>query len=43
MVTEVGLESVDEEIDCLKFKLREGDIMQFVEILQLFDEKLLEE
>ena len=40
---EVGLESVDEEIDCLKFKLREGDTMQFVETLQLFDEKLLEE
>ena len=40
---EVGLESVDEEIDCLKFKLREEDTMQFVETLQLFDEKLLEE
>lgn len=34
IVMEISIESVDEEVDCLKFKLREGDTMEYLQVLQ---------
>lgn len=41
LVIEIQIESVDQEIDCLKFKLKEGDTFEYVETLRTFDEKLM--
>jgi hypothetical protein len=40
-VIEIGVENIDEESDCLKFKLKQGDLIEYVETLQMFDSKLL--
>jgi hypothetical protein len=34
IVMEISIESVDQEVDCLKFKLREGDTMEYLQVLQ---------
>ena len=42
VVIEVRVENVGEECDCLKFRLREGDPLDFVQTLRLFDDKVEE-
>lgn len=32
---------MDEETDCLKFKLLEGNVCEYVKLLQELDEKIL--
>lgn len=41
LVIQIGVENIDEETDCLKFKLKEGNIIEYVETLQIFDSKLM--
>lgn len=43
VLIQVSIESVDENCDCLKFKLKQGDTFDFVDTLKLFDAQLLEE
>lgn len=38
---EVNIESIDEESDCLKFKLLEGNVGEYVKLLHDLDEKIL--
>ena len=42
LTIEVGIESVGNECDCLKFKLKEGDTFDFLDTLKVFDDKMLE-
>lgn len=37
MIIEISVEKVDADCDCLKFKLRSGDMISYVETLQLLD------
>lgn len=41
LVIEIGVENIDEKTDCLKFKLKQGDLIEYVETLQMFDSKLM--
>jgi hypothetical protein len=40
VVIEVRVERVEEECDCLKFQLKEGDPLDLVQILRMFDAKI---
>lgn len=42
VVIEVRILRVGEECDCLKFRLKEGDPLDFAQTLKLFDEKVEE-
>lgn len=37
LILTVGVDNIDSEIDCLRFKLKEGDPLELAETLQLFD------
>ena len=37
LILTIGVENIDAEIDCLRFKLKEGNPLEYVETLQLFD------
>lgn len=40
---ELNLEFVDENTDCIKFRILEGNVTDFVELMEEFDNKIINE